>query len=96
MSTILPAANGPARACSPDDTIGKSTFSDSARTRMDTRLIDRRASCPFCGETIELVVDISAGGQSYIEDCQVCCRPMCVTFDSADDSLAWLKVERGD
>ncbi|MBB3225994.1 putative Zn finger protein [Luteibacter sp. Sphag1AF] len=32
--------------------------------------------CPYCGESIEIAVDTSAGGQSYVEDCQVCCRPM--------------------
>lgn len=33
-------------------------------------------SCSYCGEWIETVVDASAGDfQSYVEDCQVCCRP---------------------
>src|SRR3546814_13602572 len=39
--------------------------------------IDTR--CPYCGEPIELFVDGSAGDQQYIEDCQVCCRPIVVT-----------------
>lgn len=34
--------------------------------------------CPYCGESIELVIDDSAGDQTYIEDCQVCCRPITV------------------
>lgn len=33
-------------------------------------------TCPYCGETVEVVVDCSVESQSYIEDCQVCCRPM--------------------
>jgi len=32
--------------------------------------------CPYCGEGIEVQVDTSAGDQAYIEDCQVCCRPI--------------------
>ncbi|MCL1462835.1 CPXCG motif-containing cysteine-rich protein [Argonema galeatum] len=33
-------------------------------------------SCAYCGEPNVTFVDLSAGGQqSYIEDCQVCCRP---------------------
>jgi len=32
--------------------------------------------CPYCGEWIELLVDASAGAQAYVEDCQVCCRPI--------------------
>jgi transcription elongation factor Elf1 len=30
--------------------------------------------CPFCGEWFTTFVDVSAGAQSYTEDCQVCCR----------------------
>lgn len=32
--------------------------------------------CPFCGEVFTTFVDVSAGSQTYIEDCQVCCRPI--------------------
>ena len=32
--------------------------------------------CPYCGETLEITLDLSSGSQDYIEDCQVCCRPM--------------------
>ncbi|NQD35958.1 CPXCG motif-containing cysteine-rich protein [Permianibacter sp. IMCC34836] len=35
-------------------------------------------SCPYCGESIELLIDGSIAEQSYIEDCPVCCRPMIV------------------
>ncbi len=32
--------------------------------------------CASCGEMNETSVDESAGSkQSYVEDCQVCCRP---------------------
>ena len=43
--------------------------------------------CPYCGETIEILVDDSAGEQRYIEDCQVCCRPItiAVEFDDGGD-----------
>ncbi|MCW8275702.1 CPXCG motif-containing cysteine-rich protein [Pseudomonas sp. PCH199] len=34
--------------------------------------------CPYCGEQVETTVDLSGGDQTYIEDCQVCCRP--ITF----------------
>lgn len=45
-------------------------------------------SCPYCGETISLLVDGSAGAQRYIEDCSVCCRPIVVTLvESADGSI---------
>jgi len=35
--------------------------------------------CPYCGEWIDLALDPSVETQQYVEDCQVCCRPMLVT-----------------
>ena len=32
--------------------------------------------CPYCGEAIEILLDASIPNQTYIEDCQVCCRPI--------------------
>lgn len=32
--------------------------------------------CPYCGESITVVADISDADQSYVEDCEVCCRPI--------------------
>jgi transcription elongation factor Elf1 len=54
--------------------------------------MERDVSCPFCGEAITLLVDASAGAQSYIEDCQVCCQPMQVTVEADDGEIESLKV----
>ncbi|MCI0505096.1 MAG: CPXCG motif-containing cysteine-rich protein [Gammaproteobacteria bacterium] len=35
-----------------------------------------RVSCPYCGESFEATLDLSAGSQHYIEDCYICCRPI--------------------
>jgi transposase-like protein len=44
--------------------------------------------CPYCGESYETVVDLSAGSQRYIEDCTVCCRPIEIALRvSADGEL---------
>ena len=34
--------------------------------------------CPYCWETIGILIDCSVDEQNYIEDCQVCCRPMVI------------------
>jgi hypothetical protein len=43
--------------------------------------------CPYCGESIDIVIDDSVEQQQYIEDCQVCCRPINigVTIDDEGD-----------
>jgi Cysteine-rich CPXCG len=53
--------------------------------------------CPFCGETIGTSVDVSAGSRSYIEDCQVCCRPMDIHIEcGADGNLVSAWAQRSD
>jgi transcription elongation factor Elf1 len=32
--------------------------------------------CPWCGERISMILDLSVEDQSYVEDCEVCCRPI--------------------
>jgi hypothetical protein len=41
-------------------------------------LTQQAVNCPYCGESIEVLIDREEAGQQYIEDCQVCCRP--ITF----------------
>ncbi len=43
---------------------------------MLNQLIEKTIDCPYCGENIDILVDTSVDEQSYIEDCQVCCRPI--------------------
>jgi transcription elongation factor Elf1 len=61
---------------------------------MDPQLLDRNVGCPYCGERLTIVLDLSAGSQSYVEDCQVCCQPMQVSFSAEDGELEYLQVER--
>jgi transcription elongation factor Elf1 len=42
-------------------------------------------TCPYCGESFETSVDLSAGSQHYIEDCAVCCRPIEVMLRVSED-----------
>ena len=44
--------------------------------------------CAFCGEPNLTFVDLSAGmSQSYVEDCQVCCRPNVLYLTVDGDTL---------
>jgi len=48
---------------------------------------DRLVQCPYCGEQIELYLDLSGGEQDYIEDCTVCCQPIHLQMIITDDGL---------
>ena len=39
-------------------------------------LTETTIHCPYCGEPNRVLLDPQEAGQSYIEDCQVCCRPI--------------------
>jgi cysteine-rich CPXCG protein len=53
--------------------------------------------CPYCGERLQMAVDITAGERDYIEDCEVCCRPIeCGIELEANGALRALKVQRMD
>lgn len=52
--------------------------------------------CPYCGEPSELLVDPGGGAdQSYVEDCEVCCRPWNVRVRWAD-GVAQVEVHSED
>ena len=44
-------------------------------------------SCPYCGEQISMVLDLSVKRQTYIEDCEVCCKPIQITYATKDEEL---------
>jgi hypothetical protein len=53
--------------------------------------------CPYCGERLETRVDLTAGEREYIEDCEVCCRPIELGIELADDgALRAVRVQRVD
>jgi len=41
-------------------------------------LAEKSIGCPYCGETIDILVDSADLDQQYIEDCQVCCKPIII------------------
>ena len=51
-------------------------------------------TCPYCWAGFETTVDCSAGGQDYIEDCPVCCRPHLLRVSIDPDGAVRLSAER--
>ncbi|MFT5521844.1 MAG: transcription elongation factor Elf1 [Enterobacterales bacterium] len=48
-------------------------------------LFENDIHCPYCGELISVLIDCSVDEQEYIEDCQVCCRPITFKVQSTGD-----------
>jgi transcription elongation factor Elf1 len=45
-------------------------------------------TCPYCWQQISMMLDLSAGGQSYVEDCEICCNPISINYQVEDGDLA--------
>lgn len=53
--------------------------------------------CPYCGESFETLLDLSAGSASYVEDCQICCQPIQFSLEvDHTGALVALGVRGGD
>lgn len=50
--------------------------------------------CPYCGQAQFIFLDISVRHQQYVEDCQVCCRPLelSVTVVGEDEILVDVRM----
>lgn len=44
-------------------------------------------TCPYCWQTISMVLDLSVHSQTYVEDCEVCCQPIEIRYRAADDEV---------
>lgn len=58
---------------------------DAPEDEDDGELRSTAVTCPACWEEVTLTIDLSAGSQTYSEDCSVCCRPMTVRVWVSDD-----------
>ncbi len=56
--------------------------------------IEKRFRCPHCGERISMLLDLSEDGeQSYIEDCEVCCQAIQISYEAEHGQLMSFSAE---
>jgi len=51
--------------------------------------------CPHCGEVFSVLLDLSVPNQEYIEDCEVCCRPIEISYQINADGEIGFEGEKG-
>ena len=59
-------------------------------------LKSNKINCPYCGEMIWIQIDCSIENQTYIEDCQVCCRPIHINVTVNEDAEVEVYSSRED
>ncbi len=47
---------------------------------MTDAILEHPFTCPYCWETITMLLDLTVADQSYVEDCEVCCNPISLSF----------------
>lgn len=50
-------------------------------------------TCPSCWERISMIVDCSVRKQTYIEDCEVCCRPLKISVRCSKGKVDDIEAE---
>ena len=50
-------------------------------------------TCPYCWQQISIVLDMSVRSQIYVEDCEVCCNPIEISYTVEDDDLAQFEAK---
>ena len=63
---------------------------------MINRVLEVRVQCPYCWERFTLLVDGSVDAQDYVEDCEVCCRPIDFSIVVDDDERTRVEARRQD
>ncbi len=57
--------------------------------------INEKASyCPYCGESISLLIDETLENQEYVEDCEVCCNPMIINVEIRPDNKIYVNTKK--
>jgi transcription elongation factor Elf1 len=51
-------------------------------------------TCPYCWQQISVVIDVSAGSQSYIEDCEICCNPISLKYECENSEIMYFEAEK--
>ena len=51
-----------------------------------------RFTCPHCWQVIEVLLDLSVRGQQYVQDCEVCCNPLEITYEVSGGAVCRFEV----
>ncbi len=51
-------------------------------------------TCPYCWSEISMLLDLSVEEQAYVEDCEVCCRPIRIRYAVEGEEVAAFDAEQ--
>lgn len=58
-------------------------------------LFEKEINCPYCWERFTISIEPSLEvGESYIEDCYVCCRPIDIYIAKINDDNVEIRINK--
>ena len=55
--------------------------------------IERFFACPHCWAEVSVLLDPTVKAQAYVEDCEVCCRPIAIAYEADGEEITEFSVE---
>jgi transcription elongation factor Elf1 len=52
-------------------------------------MLEHYFQCPYCWEQISMLMDLSVPAQEYLEDCEVCCHPIMISFQVENNEISY-------
>ncbi|MCH9669883.1 MAG: CPXCG motif-containing cysteine-rich protein [Gammaproteobacteria bacterium] len=59
-------------------------------------MIEHGFECPYCWESITMLLDLTEAHQEYVEDCEVCCNPIAVELTADQGALTQFEANQMD
>ncbi len=56
-------------------------------------LAEQKYTCPHCWRTSVIQIDLTAGSQSFVQDCEVCCNPIEFRYETQSGELVSFDYE---
>jgi len=50
-------------------------------------MLEHEFQCPYCWESITMLLDRSVAQQTYVEDCEICCNPIEIMVSFENNEL---------
>lgn len=52
--------------------------------------------CPYCFQKISILCEDLYGEQTYIEDCEICCNPIEISYKIQDQEVLLFKAKKAN
>ena len=55
--------------------------------------VEQFFACPHCWAEVSVLLDPTVPAQAYVEDCEVCCRPIAILYEADGEEITEFSAE---